>query len=109
MRVPKRWRFLRMFCIIGMLAVAMPGDGWAQQPDYAAADATTAQILRELKEQVGVLQSTIRELREETNRYRAETQELRSELKDALAQVRPVTATSEAEAIPSRCAAVIEL
>lgn len=102
MRVVKRWTFLRVFCITGMLAVAMPGDGWAQQPDYT--DPTTAQILRELKEQVGVLQSTIRELREETNRYRAETQELRSELKDALAQVRPVTAISEAEAIPGGAA-----
>ena len=104
MRVRKRWTLLRAFCITGMLAVAMPGDGWAQQPDNAAADPTTVQILRELKEQVGVLQSTIRELREETNRYRAETQELRSELKDALTQARPVTAISQAEAIPGGAA-----
>jgi hypothetical protein len=104
MRVVKRWTWLRVFCITGMLAVAMPGDGWAQQPDNASADPATAQILRELKEQISVLQSTIREMREETNRYRAETQELRSELKGALAQVRPATASSQAEAIPGEAA-----
>jgi hypothetical protein len=104
MRVVKRWTLLRAFCIAGVFALAMPGSGWAQQPDNAASDPTSAQILRELKEQVGVLQSTIRELREETNRYRAETQELRSELKDALAPGRLVTATSQAEAIPGGAA-----
>ena len=99
MKVVKRWTLWRVFGIAGVLAVALPGDGWAQQPDHTASDPTTAQILRELKEQVGVLQTTIRELREETNRYREETQELRSELKDALAQVRPATAPSRAAAI----------
>lgn len=94
-----KWQvFLRVLCAAGLIGIAASA-AWAQQQDISS-DAATVQVLRELKEQVTALQSTIRDLREETSRYRTETQELRAELKAVLAQARPMTAISTAQPAP---------
>ena len=102
MTTAKWWELVRGLCAAGLIAVAAPGAAWAQQRDGGAAEATTAEVLRELKQQVAELQSTIRDLRDETSRYHAETQELRAELKAALAQPRASVAAPPAEAAPVR-------
>ncbi|MBZ5627944.1 MAG: hypothetical protein LAO06_03670 [Acidobacteriia bacterium] len=102
MTTAKWWELVRGLCAAGLIAVAAPGAAWAQQRDGGAAEATTAEVLRELKQQVAELQSTIRDLRDETSRYHQETQELRAELKAALAQPRALAATLQAEAAPGR-------
>jgi hypothetical protein len=96
MKVSKRWLFFRLLCAAGLMAMEAPVPALAQQQGQTA-DVATAQLLRQLKDQVTTLQTTIDQLRDETSRYRAETQELRAELQAALAQMRPATAPSQAE------------
>lgn len=109
MKVGKRWRTIRLLCAAGLIAMAAPAAAVAQQQGQGqTADVATAQLLRELKDQVTTLQTTIGQLRDETSRYRAETQELRAELQAAVAQMRSTEAPSQAESAPAQPGATAE-